>query len=240
MTNKQRIEYWNIWNDHFDNKGMELDAMKSLVEFDGKKILEIGCGNGRISRLLGPLCNQLTAIDNNELMLDAAKTYNNPPNIEFHKMDALDLLFDKNTFDIVIFSWVLTCMQGYELQALTEAKKVINKRGKVLIVDFGNTSEYDDIIKPFVKESKTYGARTDNANITDLLKDIFSEPIDVIGPLSTEYKFDTESQLCEMIEFALYELHQTKVNDRENFKIHLSEYGQGYKESVLCYCAENK
>ncbi len=238
MTKKQRIEYWNMWNDHFDNKGIELDAMKSLVEFNGKKILEIGCGNGRISRLLGPLCSQLTAIDNDELMLDAANIYNNPPNIEFHQMDALDLIFDKNTFDVVVFSWVLTCMQGYEIQALTEAKKVINKGGKILIVDFGNASEYDDIIKPFVEESNAYGARTDNANIKELLKDIFSEPIDVAGPLSTEYKFDTESQLCDMIEFALHELHQAKVNDQKKFKIHLSKYGKGYKESVLCYCAE--
>ena len=49
-----------------------------------------------------------------------------------------------------------------------------------------------------------------------------------------------EQELIMQILRNYYELHQTKVNDRENFKIHLSEYGQGYKESVLCYCAENK
>jgi ubiquinone/menaquinone biosynthesis C-methylase UbiE len=238
MNKEQIINFWNLWNDHFDDQGVELQAMLSLVDFSGKKVLEIGCGNGRISRLLGPLCNQLIAIDNDALMLEAAEVYPNPINVKFQLMDALNLEFDNDIYDVIVFSWVLTCLQGHEIQALTEAKRVIKKGGKVLIVDFGNYSEYDQIVKPFVDDSNTYTTRTDEANITELLRDIFLEPVNIAGPLRAEYLFDSESQFSNVVEFAIREFHHSKIADRKKFKNLLSKNGRGYAESVICYCVE--
>ena len=44
-----------------------------IIDLKDKRVLEVGCGNGRISSLLAPRAEKLIAIDPDKLKIEAAK-----------------------------------------------------------------------------------------------------------------------------------------------------------------------
>lgn len=68
------------------------------------RILDLGCGTGRHSRLLAALKKQVVGIDTSSHLIEEAKTYakNNPLlDLQFHKQDMRDIQ-NIGTFDFVI------------------------------------------------------------------------------------------------------------------------------------------
>lgn len=67
------------------------------------KVLELGCGTGRLTRLLARSCNHVTAIDHSDLMLQIAET-NTLDNISYRLMDMLKLSFS-SPFDVIVIPY---------------------------------------------------------------------------------------------------------------------------------------
>lgn len=83
--------------------------LKCFDDLNGKRVLEIGCGNGDISIYLAKKGAIVTAIDNTSNSIQNAKCmaeYNNV-SIQFIKMDALEINTLKEKYDIVVGRFVL-------------------------------------------------------------------------------------------------------------------------------------
>jgi 2-polyprenyl-3-methyl-5-hydroxy-6-metoxy-1,4-benzoquinol methylase len=82
------------------------DALKSKVGPDAK-VLDVGCGNGVISRHLGKLGFNVLGIDVSEATIEKARSLNTLPNVWFDVISAEKLVAQGDTFDAIICSEVL-------------------------------------------------------------------------------------------------------------------------------------
>ena len=93
-----------------DPEKNEVHALKAMTGWRNKRVLEIGCGNGRLTRRLANLGAQLDAIDPDRKSIASAKRdlpERLSDRVRFKVGSASDLKFPEQTFDIAVFSWVL-------------------------------------------------------------------------------------------------------------------------------------
>lgn len=94
-----------------DPEKNEVHALKEMADWRGKRVLEIGCGDGRLTRrIVAYLGAQVDALDpNRELIATARKTLpaRYSDRVRFKVGSAQDLKYRKQSFDIVVFAWSL-------------------------------------------------------------------------------------------------------------------------------------
>ena len=100
----------SIMSIRIDPEEREYEALLALAgDISGQRVLEVGCGNGRITTHLAPHAAHITAIDPNEERIALAQT-NLPPELA-HKISyytlALEELPPGEKFDLVLLSWSL-------------------------------------------------------------------------------------------------------------------------------------
>lgn len=84
-----------------DPEGKEIAFLKEYVCFDGAKVLEIGCGDGYLTKRYADSAQLTIGIDPN---LDALNTAKKIQSAQFANSQAGDLPFADETFDVAIFS----------------------------------------------------------------------------------------------------------------------------------------
>jgi 2-polyprenyl-3-methyl-5-hydroxy-6-metoxy-1,4-benzoquinol methylase len=95
-----------------DPEGHETGALFDLVELEGREVLEIGCGDGRLTRRYADRVARVTAIDPFEDAIARANSrLSEAPNdrIEFRHFALEDLAAasDADVFDVALLSWSL-------------------------------------------------------------------------------------------------------------------------------------
>ncbi|MCW8877227.1 MAG: class I SAM-dependent methyltransferase [Kangiellaceae bacterium] len=115
----------------YDEKGRRIKSKKitqvlldNLGSFEEKSTLEISCSAGYMSKIFAEHFPSLDAIDIDEKAINFANKNNSAFNINYHTMDALNMSFEKNSFDIVI------CNQMYE--HVPDAHKLMSEIFRVL------------------------------------------------------------------------------------------------------------
>ena len=96
-----------------------------------RRVLELGCGGGRVTRFLRDLGAEVVAIDISPNMIRAAQE--RVPGVDFRVGTAERLEFDDATFDLVVFAFNgLDCLypKEYRLQAIQEAWRVLRSGGR--------------------------------------------------------------------------------------------------------------
>jgi ubiquinone/menaquinone biosynthesis C-methylase UbiE len=93
-----------------DPEKNEVRALKAMAEWRGKRVLEIGCGNGRLTKRLARLGAQVDALDPDKKLIATARKelpgrYSD--RIRFKVGSAENLKYPTPIFDIVIFAWSL-------------------------------------------------------------------------------------------------------------------------------------
>lgn len=100
------------------------------------KVLDIGCGPGFFSILLSKAGHDVTGIDGSDAMLDEAvrkaEIYEVSP--RFYRMDAHNLKFASETFDLIISRNVTHTLQDHR-KAYKEWMRVLKPGGILLIFD---------------------------------------------------------------------------------------------------------
>jgi SAM-dependent methyltransferase len=132
-----------------------------LVPAPGGRTLDIGCGEGRVSRDLAARGHRVTAIDGSPTLLAAAREAQ--PHGEFLLADAADLPFPDASFELAVAYNVLMDVQDMP-GAVREAARVLRPGGRFCLcvthplADAGKfeTQEPD---APFVIRGSYFGPR---------------------------------------------------------------------------------
>jgi ubiquinone/menaquinone biosynthesis C-methylase UbiE len=93
-----------------DPEGMEMYHLEKEVKFTNRHVLEIGCGDGRLTWRYAPSAGRVTGIDLDMVALHAAVTTclgGFRKTISFLRASSIFLPFPPNKFDITILAWAL-------------------------------------------------------------------------------------------------------------------------------------
>ncbi len=118
---------------HQDPEGIEIKTVLKHLSFDDKVVLEIGCGDGRLTFKYSGMARKVVAVDPITDSIGIA-TRNKPKNlagkVEFQVGHGEKLVFPAESFDIVFFTWSLCCTDIPMMEkALDEAWRVLRRDG---------------------------------------------------------------------------------------------------------------
>jgi ubiquinone/menaquinone biosynthesis C-methylase UbiE/DNA-binding transcriptional ArsR family regulator len=112
-------------------------ALLSLLD-PTLKVLDIGCGIGNAATIIAPFVKHVVGVDREAAMLTQARQRPDlPENITFIEGDATSLPVDDMAFDVAMFCLVLHHIDD-TVSVLKEASRVLNKDGRILIIDMQN------------------------------------------------------------------------------------------------------
>ena len=97
---------------HTDPEGNETDALFDLVDLEGREVLEIGCGDGRLTWRYADRAAHVTAIEPFEDAIARAQEWlSEAPDerIDFRHVAFEDFAAasDADVFDVALLSWSL-------------------------------------------------------------------------------------------------------------------------------------
>jgi len=94
-----------------DPEGDETEALFDLVELAGLEVLEIGCGDGRLTERYADRAGHITAIDPFESAIERAKERFNasdlPIDVRRTALEDFAAASDADAFDVGLLSWSL-------------------------------------------------------------------------------------------------------------------------------------
>jgi ubiquinone/menaquinone biosynthesis C-methylase UbiE len=90
--------------------GMEIRLIERLTTLNGRRILEVGCGDGRLTFQYAPKAAQVLAIDPDRPSIEEALDYQaelGVTNVTF-RVGSIERLPSRGApFDVALFSWSL-------------------------------------------------------------------------------------------------------------------------------------
>jgi ubiquinone/menaquinone biosynthesis C-methylase UbiE len=97
-----------VWR--VDPEGVELRTLRTLAPVDGLHVLELGCGDGRVTRQYAGAAASVFAVDPDaDRIAEARRSL--PPELEgrvsFAVAGAADAKPRRRRFDLALFSWSL-------------------------------------------------------------------------------------------------------------------------------------
>ena len=153
-------EYWDSTAETKEfTTPFQLDAFSEYVKKE-QSILDVGCGYGRIMRILDNAgYRNLIGIDFSKKLIQRGIEQN--PDLKFQLQTDRDLPFPSDCFDAVILAAVLTCIveNSEQRYLISEIKRVLKPNGTIYVNDFllnddeRNRSRYHQ----FASEFETFG-----------------------------------------------------------------------------------
>jgi len=134
LLRKTKEDYNKISEDYARTRHFTWD-IENLVQYvsSGEKILDLGCGSGRLLEILKDRNISYFGIDGSENLIEIAKR--NYPDFKFQVTDVLSLPFPNNFFDKIFSIRVLMHVPSkeFQLQFLKEAKRVLKPGGLLIL-----------------------------------------------------------------------------------------------------------
>ncbi len=120
-----------------DPEGVELKTVLKHATFTHKEVVEVGCGDGRLTFKFADMAKSVVALD--PVAGDISKATESMPKEILSRLDFLigtgeKLPFSDASFDVVFFTWSLCAMssEAHMKEALDEAWRVLRPKGLVL------------------------------------------------------------------------------------------------------------
>ena len=93
-----------------DPEGAELVALGKVVDFAGLRVLEVGCGDGRLTWRYAGQASSVLATDPDESSIRRARRLRPPElrdRVRFSVAGATDFKTPRSSVDLAFFSWSL-------------------------------------------------------------------------------------------------------------------------------------
>ncbi|MGD8263394.1 MAG: class I SAM-dependent methyltransferase [Desulfobacterales bacterium] len=126
----------------------DLPKIEEFIQITGKALLEVGCGDGRLTALLVDKAAAITAIDPDVIRIEAARKQ--IKNVNFQVGSGEKLGFEGGSFDIVLFGYSLHHQDC--VKALSEAKRVLRQDGRILVIEPTYDGEFTLLVSVFEKD----------------------------------------------------------------------------------------
>ncbi|MDX2480250.1 MAG: class I SAM-dependent methyltransferase [Desulfuromusa sp.] len=131
-----------------DNKYIQ--AINSYAPLTGAKVLEIGCGSGRMTSAIAQHAAQIVATDLNATVLEQAEKNIPAQNVEFLYTPAGTLNCPAGSFDLVIYSLSLHHIpKDKMIDNLYHSGKLLKEKGTIVIIEPGDSGSFLEVKKRF-------------------------------------------------------------------------------------------
>lgn len=90
-----------------DPEGAELSALRRLSTLDGRRVLELGCGDGRLTYQYAPMAEFVLAVDADEERITEAleaRPAELAERVRFEAVGAAEVDAPPRSFDVALFS----------------------------------------------------------------------------------------------------------------------------------------
>lgn len=135
LLRKTKKDYNKIADQFSSTRRFLWNDLLSLVQYTipGDRILDLGCGNGRLFQVLKDKDVNYLGVDFSEKLIEIAKA--KYPGVKFQITDALNLPFPNNYFDKIYSIAVLHHIpsEEFRLKFLEEAKRVLKPEGFLIL-----------------------------------------------------------------------------------------------------------
>ncbi len=178
IKNNNENEYINSGCEDVQRLIIDDDILKSKIDFNNASVLEIGCGNGRMSQFIGKNFKKVYAVDISPRMIDLARQRLAAlGNIEFLVTDGDKLPIQDNVADFV-FSYIVFQHFpniGMIEENLKEVKRVL-KNNSVAKIQFRGKVSSGGIFRIF---KWYYGVFFSEKELSDILEKNGLKPIKI-------------------------------------------------------------
>jgi len=178
-----------------DNSALKIvDKIFQFTNLKNKQVLEVGCGDGRITSLLVGMPEELIAIEPDAEKIEKAQK--NVSGADFRIGTGEYLEFSDKFFDIVIFTLSLHHQESNA--AIMEAKRVLKNEGEILVIE--------PVIEGEVERIFTF-VHDENQAILDAQQSIKKSglKVDRSETFYAEWIFDCKEELGQSI-FKYYDM----------------------------------
>lgn len=130
---EKHADEWIAWArkpGHDSYERYHRDQFMPLVPAPGRRTLDVGCGEGRLTRHLKTLGHRVVGIDGSATLIEAARGAD--AEMELHVADAARLPFDDAAFDLVVSFMCLHDVDDFE-GAIREIGRVLEPGGTVCL-----------------------------------------------------------------------------------------------------------
>ena len=152
-----------------DDPGLASDAdrrlHRALVELTVSQplgdLLDIGCGQGRLLKLLASRAQRVVGVDSDPAARRLARAevlLAELPNCTLRQGDMFDLPFAENEFDTIIMDDVLTSAERPE-KALAEARRLLRAGGRIILLASAGDRDVTELKQKFTDWAATSGMR---------------------------------------------------------------------------------
>lgn len=115
-----------------------LEAIVRAGELEGRRVLDVGCGTGRLAAALAGR-SRVAGVDPEPEMLEVARR-RVPPEVELRQAAAEELPFGDGSFDAAVL-WLVVHLLDRP-RALAELRRVLAPRGRLVVATF-DPSHFD-------------------------------------------------------------------------------------------------
>lgn len=133
-----------------DKDHREIRTIEQFTDLAGKYVLEIGCGNGRVTAGLADKAKKYVAIDPDSQSLTQARA--KISGVEFRVGSGESLEFENASFDVVLFTLSLHHQESQ--LALQEAHRVLREEGQLIILEPAVDGEVQQFFNIFDDETE--------------------------------------------------------------------------------------
>jgi ubiquinone/menaquinone biosynthesis C-methylase UbiE len=184
----------------------DLPKIEKFVHLSSKTLLEVGCGDGRITALLTGKTGAITAIDPDAASIDAARK--DVSGAVFMVGSGEKLEFAADAFDIILFSYSLHHQDC--VKALKEAGRVVKPDGNILIIEPTYDGEFTRLVSVFDRDEVSRIQKTlayiSSARFNILRQDtycidhLFADEHELYAHFITKYMTEKDDRAIEKIQ----------------------------------------
>lgn len=209
---KDDIYYWQLWHHNWDDH--EIALFQRCLPIEDSKVIEVGCGDGRVTFALSTHCREILGVDLDARLIESARMRlgdSKLTNISFAVMDAQALEIDSDSVDIALYPWVLHMVKDRQA-TMQEAHRILKPGGTAAVIGIHSDGDYDRIVAHFLKESQSI--------VPELfyeapIRESFGSNLRVIAKEAFPYYFETVAIAQEAFIYTLRSHYGTVLSEQQ-------------------------